>query len=282
MYEADALICIPVVKSHWNATVTGAVKNIGIGAAPPRIYGIGGGDVGRNNMVNHSSVLLHDWIADYFACLPADFVVMDGLQGLQNGPLPGGSNEDTALTPNQKNLRTILASKDALAIDIVEANIIGWDYTTVPYLMKLAARGEVGPKPNGRIIPLRGNPKDIVVLGNVKVDDIRGNYNSTNQDPNNPGVKLSAAQKTLPTVEINSAAFTKSGLNLNMSLSSGSDNKVVKIDVYINGAYTKSFNAGLTGISLDASSLAEGSHNIEVRAFTEYMYSASAATTAVK
>jgi len=286
MLEADALICIPVVKSHWDATVTGAIKNIGIGAAPPRIYGISGTDVGRNNMVNHSSSFLQDWIADYFSCLPADFVVMDGLQGLENGPLPS-VNSDTQLAQHQKNLRSILASKDPLAIDIVESNIIGWDYTTVPYLTKLISRGEVFArgetvKPNPRKIPLRGNPKDIVVLGNVKVDDVREDYNSANQNANNPGVKISSAQKTPPTVTINSAEFSGSDLNLNLTLSSGANNTVVKIDVYIDGEYSESFKNGMTSVSLDATDLAAGSHTIEVRAFTNYMYSATATTTATK
>jgi uncharacterized protein (DUF362 family) len=284
MLEADALICIPVVKSHWNATVTGAVKNIGIGAAPPTIYGIGDTDAGRNDMVNHSSVLLQDWIADYFSCLPADFVVMDGLQGLENGPLPN-ANSPATLATHQKNLRCILASRDALAIDMVEANIIGWDYTSVPYLTNLTvkgevfARGEIG-KPNARKIPLRGNAKDIVVLGNVKVDDVRGDYNSTNKDLNNPGVKISSAKKTKPTVTIESAAFSGSSLNLNLTLSTGVNDNVVKIDVYIDGEYAASVNNRMTAVSLDASGLSAGQHNIEVRAYTDYMYSATAVTTA--
>jgi len=285
MLEADALICLPVVKSHWNATVTGAVKNIGIGAAPPNIYGKSNIDGGRNDMVNHSSVLLQDWIVDYFSCLPADFVVMDGLQGFQNGPLSG--SDVTSLATHQKNLRSILASKDALAIDVVETNIIGWDYNTVPYLTKLTtkgevfARGEIG-KTNPRKITLRGNPKDIVVLGNVKVDDVRGDYNSNNQDPNNPGRKLTTAQKTKPTVSITSAAFSGNNLNFALTLSGGANDNVVKIDVYIDGAYKGSFNTGMENVSLDASDIASGSHNIEVRAFTKFMSCATATKTATK
>jgi uncharacterized protein (DUF362 family) len=281
MLEADALICIPVVKNHWNAGVTGSIKNIGIGATPPRIYGQTGTNVGRNSMVNHSSPNLHAWIADYFACLPADFVVMDGLQGLQHGPEPGVNNA-TALAQHQKNLRCILASKDPLAIDTVEANIVGWDYTTAKYLGHLAARGEVGPKPNGRIIPLRGDPKDIVVLGNIKVDDIRGIYPQSNNFTADAGSPISSTNQTKPTVTIASAAFSGSNLNLALNLSSGVNNNVVKIDVYIDGAYKKSFNASMTSVSLDASSLAVGAHNIEVRAYTKYMYCQTATQTVSK
>jgi len=290
MLEADALICIPVVKSHWNAVVTGSIKNIGIGATPPTIYGIAGNDVGRNNMVDHGKTDLMDWISDYFSVLPADFVVMDGLQGVEDGPLPSGTAAE--LTASQKNLRCILASRDPLAIDTAMANIIGWDYAKVRYLVNLAgrgevfARGEIG-KPNPRKITLRGDPKNIVVLGNKKVDDVRGDYEARGYgDPVNVGgEKISMAQKALPTVTIHSAEFSGANLAINLSRSIGAYDNVVKLDVYIDGVYKNSFDpatASNVGISLDASSLAAGSHSIEVRAFTRYMYSATATTTAVK
>jgi uncharacterized protein (DUF362 family) len=278
MYEADALISIPVVKNHSDAVVTGAIKNISIGAAPPKIYGISDSIIGRNGMVNHSSINLHEWIADFFSCLPADFVVMDGLQGLQNGP--GTGNSLAALQSNQKNLRSILASKDPLAIDTVEANLINWDYTTVPYITYLAERGAAAVKPNGRTIILCGNPKYIVVLGNKKVDDLRSNFEGNL--PMAGGSKLKSAQLTKPTVKITSSAFSERNLNLGLSLSTGANDNVVKIDVYIDGAYTKSFNANMTGVLLDASSLSGGSHNIEVRAYTKFMSCATATATATK
>jgi len=278
IYEADALISIPVVKNHWDAAVTGSIKNISIGAAPPKIYGIANSNIGRNGMVNHSSINLHEWIADYFSCLPADFVVMDGLQGLDNGP--GTGNSLQALQAKQKNLRSILASKDPLAIDIVEANLMNWNYTTVPYMTYLAAKGQVGGKPNNRVIPLRGDTKDIVVLGNKKVDDVRTNYDGNLPPPG--GDKLTSAQLTKPTVTITTSAFSGTNLNLVLTLSSGTNNSVVKIDVYIDGVYKNSFNTGMTNVLLDTASLAAGSHSIEVRAYTKFMSSATATTTAVK
>jgi uncharacterized protein (DUF362 family) len=278
MHEADALISIPVVKNHGSAVVTGAIKNISIGAAPPKIYGIANNNIGRNGMVNHDSINLHEWIADFFSCLPVDFVVMDGLQGLQNGP--GTGRDLSALQSNQKNLRSILASKDPLAIDIVEANLMNWNYTTVPYMTYLAAKGQVGGKPNNRVIPLRGDTKDIVVLGNKKVDDIRTNFEGNLPLPG--GNKLTSAQLTKPTVSITSSTFSGTNLNLALTLSSGTNNSVVKIDVYIDGVYKKSFNTGMTNVSLDTANLAAGSHNIEVRAYTKFMSGATATVTAVK
>jgi len=200
---------------------------------------------------------------------------MDGLQGLDNGP--GTGNSLAALQAKQKNMRSILASKDPLAADIVEANLINWNYTTVPYMTYLAAKGQVGGKPNGRTIPLRGDTKDIVVLGNKKVDDVRTNFNGNLPPPG--GDKLTAANLTKPTVTINSAVFSETNLNLDLALSSGANNNVVKIDVYIDEAYRKSFNSNMANVSLDASSIASGSHNIEVRAYTKFMSCATAKIT---
>jgi uncharacterized protein (DUF362 family) len=280
MYNADAFISLPVLKNHNIAGVAGSIKNIGMGAPPPRIYGISNSNVGRNSMVNHASSLLHNWIADYLACLPCDFTIMDGLQGLQNGPDAGASL--TALQAKYKNMRCILASNDPLALDIVEANIMNWDYTTVPYMTYLASRGEVGPKPNGRVITLHGDPKDIVVLGNKKVDDVRTNFAGTMQTGNTNITTISTANKTLPTVEIASAAFSGSNLNVELALSNGVYNTVNKIDLYIGGAYKASYNSGMASVGYDASSLSSGSHSIEVRAYQQYMSCATAVTTAVK
>jgi uncharacterized protein (DUF362 family) len=261
MYDADVLICLPVVKNHWNAVVTGAIKNIAIGAAPPRVYGIDVNDVGRNYMVNHDTIAFHQWIADYYSCLPADFVIMDGLQGLENGPLPGFM---PGIPASQKNMRTILASKDALAIDVVETNIINWDYTTIKYLEYLTERGQVGVAPKA-IKTVRGDPKNITVLGNIKIDDIRTGFNGIL--PPAGGDKLTAAQLTQPTVNITSAAFTGQNLNLKLNVS---DN-VVKVDIYIDGTYLRSFNGNLTNITADTTGIAGGSKSITVQAFTRYM-----------
>jgi uncharacterized protein (DUF362 family) len=275
MYDADVLICLPVVKNHWNAVVTGAIKNISIGAAPPKVYGISNADVGRNLMVNHDSPGFHQWIADYFSCLPADFVVMDGLQGLEYGPLPGSGLGGTSIAAAQKNMRTILASKDALAIDVVETNIINWDYTTVKYLEYLTTRGQVGVAPK-TIKTVRGDPRNITVLGNIKVDDIRTTFNGNL--PASGGNKLTTAQLNQPTVNISSAAFTGQDLNLKLTLS---DN-VVKVDVYIDGTYVRSFNGNLADITVDTTGIADGSKQITVHAFSRFMRHNTASTTTNK
>ncbi|MCL2763891.1 MAG: DUF362 domain-containing protein [Treponema sp.] len=275
MYEADALICIPVLKNHWHAVFTGSIKNISIGAAPPRIYGISRTNVGRNNMVNHNTISLHEWIADYFSCIPATFTIMDGLQGLERGPLPSAANA-RILANSHKNLRVILASKDALALDTVATNIINHNYTTVPYLVYLTERGQAGTNPNNQRVLLNGNPRNITVLGNVRVDDIRSNYAGALQSPF--GAALTNAQLAKPSLTIQSAVFAGQDLKLNLVVSSNT----IKADIYIGGKYAGSVRDNLNDITIDASKFADGAHEITVYSYTRFMAHAAASAAAVK
>ena len=64
---------------------------------------------------------------------------MDGLQGIQHGPLPawGGGNYNS----DRMNMRLILASSNAVALDTVESLVMKCDPTKVPYLTKLESLG---------------------------------------------------------------------------------------------------------------------------------------------
>jgi hypothetical protein len=278
MYEADVIINLPVLKNHWDAVITSAIKNIGIGAAPPRIYGLNAANVGRNNMVNHGTLGLHQWIADYYAVLPAHFTIVDALQGLQRGPLPGGSNETMALTPNQKNMRSILASRDGLAVDVVQANIMNFDYSNIPYLTFLTERGHVGTHPDRPVLPVIGDPRDIIVLGNISVDDIRENFEGNTPVTPNTGRRLTSADLVQPAISIISASFSGENLYLDLDVSANT----VKVDVFIDGIYAGSVNNNLSGITINTSQFPGGSRVITVRSYTRFMRHNAAFITAVK
>ena len=267
MYEADALICIPVLKLHTTAGTTGAIKNIAIGAAPPRIYGNSANDIGRNFRIPHTeSNGIHKWIADYYSVMPADFVIMEAFQGVDQGPLPPAGDANAL-----KRMNSMLASRDGLAIDVVMSNIIKVDYTRVGHLAYLTERGEVGSKP-GKKLTVRGNPKDITVIGNKKVHDLREGLNfngsiTTGIGGNISTTRLSAQQMAKPAVEIISAQFKDGNLNLNLNVSANT----VKADIFTGNAFLKSVNQNFNNIVIDASAINSGSHNITVYAYTNYM-----------
>lgn len=138
--EADVLISIGCLKTHSSAVVTGGIKNLSIGATPANIYGASETDNSRMNMVSHDNKDgdLHKWIHDYYLCRPADFVILDGLQGYQNGPASAyinSSNED------RMNMRLIMAGRDAVSVDTIASLVMNWDPNYINYLKFLSDSG---------------------------------------------------------------------------------------------------------------------------------------------
>ncbi len=163
-YEADVIIDLPVLKSHINAGMTGAVKNVAIGSAPAILYGTSGPDGGNANRfeIDHSFEALHQFMHDYYLVKPVDFVITDGLAGSQFGPVgQGAPSYDEAL----KNMRLILAGKDAVAVDTIHSLIVGVDPEKILCLKYLAEEG-VGIIDTSRID----------VVGNRKVEDVREKF----------------------------------------------------------------------------------------------------------
>jgi len=146
--NADVVISLPTMKTHLNAGITGAVKNLGVGTTPAGQYSavVDGGtglDCTRGQtaaFIDHSTPeTLGQFIHDYYSLRPADFVVMDALQGLQHGPASMWSN--TNYTSDQMNMRLILAGRNAVAVDTIAALVMKCDPKLVPHLTKLEADG---------------------------------------------------------------------------------------------------------------------------------------------
>lgn len=158
--DADVVISLPVLKTHAQAGITGAVKNIGIGMVPVSQYPGTSGNCTRSfSYPNHSNrEELNSWIADFYSLHPAHFSVLDGLQGVQHGPLPawGGGDYDE----DRMNMRLIMASRDTVALDVVAAEVMGCDPSAIGYLSQLADWG-LGT----------ADPEDITVLG-VPVSEV--------------------------------------------------------------------------------------------------------------
>jgi hypothetical protein len=197
-------------------------------------------------------------MADFYTCRPADFTITEAIQGLENGPTPcyelAGVKK---LEDAQKNMRCMLASKDALAIDVVQTNIINWDIESVKYLQYLIEAGNVG----------NGNSKNITVLG-IKVDDIRCDFAGV--IPSTGGKKLT--DKTPPTLAIESAEFEGDNIKLKLNMSDDTD----KIDIYIDGIYNKSIPSPPKEFVSGAPALDKGMHDITIYSYDKYMNHAEA------
>lgn len=250
-YEADVIINLPTLKNHWETVTTGAVKNIGIGMTPSNIYSNARGDNHRFG-VPHGVHALHQFIADYYMIRPSDFVVMDALQGLSHGPTPSYSMSGIRnIRDAQQNLRSILASSDGLAIDVVQTNIMNWDIDTVTHLQYLMA-ADFG----------NGDSQNIVVLG-ARVDDLRTDFDGV--IPITGGRRLRAAAP--PTVSIEEAGYYNGYLQLQLDVSATTD----KVDIYIDGFYLTSATGNFGNISIDMRGQFGNSRDVAVYAFDNRM-----------
>ncbi len=129
--NCDFLIRIPCVKSHSLAGITGALK-LACGLAPTDIYHYPGlpfykwallhQPVGGNNeLITNAKTQ-----ADMTLCRPPDLVVTDGLVGVTNGPCGGDGGGGTVNLPPGGPIRAILAGKDPVATDTVQALVCGY------------------------------------------------------------------------------------------------------------------------------------------------------------
>ncbi len=130
MADADVRICIPVVKAHNETGLTCAMKN-SIGVLPADIY-----YSGTYNRYQEVRVPIHvpaypagppAAIADINAVVPYDFVVVDMLTAHRYGPWSDA--------PDRIEPHAILAGRDAVAVDTTVASILGWDPTSIDYLV---------------------------------------------------------------------------------------------------------------------------------------------------
>ena len=160
---ADLVIAIPTMATDVWAGTGGAVESLGIGATPAGQYSNGTNsiDCTRTKIDRTSPEVTGDFIRDYYGIRPADFVVMDGLQGLQHGPLPAWDDSGTYdYASSIENMRLILAGKNAVAVDTIEALVMKCDPSKVPYLSKLESDG-LGPADSAKITVLGKQVADV-------------------------------------------------------------------------------------------------------------------------
>jgi uncharacterized protein (DUF362 family) len=134
--NCDFLISVPVMKVHENSGITAAFKNY-VGTAPREAYAVPKSSF--SNALLHSQHQVEDridpFIADLAAFHPPDYVVADGIRGLQY-------TEHNNRRPDQmvrNNL--ILAGEDPVAADTLAAYLLGFSPLDIEFLNMAVARG---------------------------------------------------------------------------------------------------------------------------------------------
>jgi uncharacterized protein (DUF362 family)/NAD-dependent dihydropyrimidine dehydrogenase PreA subunit len=115
--EADVYISLPKMKTHGLTRISGGIKNN---------YGLLAG--AQKAWFHYYSVdpkIFARVVIELFRIRPPDLVIMDAILSMEGyGPA----------SPETRWVNKILASNDPVALDTVEAKIIGFDVEEVPYL----------------------------------------------------------------------------------------------------------------------------------------------------
>jgi uncharacterized protein (DUF362 family) len=224
-YEADVLISLPVLKNHQSTGSTGGVKNVGIGATPPKIYGLGPQyqyPYERSQKIDHGyygspRTNLHNWIHDFYMCRPVDFVIMDGLQGIENGPLCHEFLNGTPdITADQMNMRLILASRDPISIDAIGALLAGHDPLLISHLVTLHNDS------------LGCNDPRLIRVNGIKVGDEKQDFEMADS-----GSRSEYTDFEGPNFSVDSCYISGSNLHFELTV----EEEVTKVEVTIDGSY---------------------------------------------
>jgi len=254
-FHADVLISIPVLKNHLYTGMSGGIKNVGIGATPPAVYGKDEGRAIRIKKIHHGWGPLNGWIHDYYLCRPVDFVVTDGLQGSQYGPRAQGTG---SVKKALMNMRLILAGKDPVAVDTVHSYIVGTDAEKVDHLRDLAASGS-GIN-DSRYIAVTGNRRVHEVKKDFKLSPIFGIVYR--------GRRSKYGDFKAPRLELKSAAVGNNTLVVDTKAAL----KITKIEVFVDGRLHKVFHDGFDHMEIPfKEDTAGGNHKVTFYAYDRYL-----------
>lgn len=130
LIEASMVVNVPKLKTHVQTIYTGAIKNIAMGCI-----------IGQTKLLVHrlgrSCKDLSRLIVDIYASISSNVKlhVMDAIVGMEgNGPNVGDPVE----------LNLVLASRNALALDIAATLLVGFDPKEIPTISYAMQRG-LGP-----------------------------------------------------------------------------------------------------------------------------------------
>jgi uncharacterized protein (DUF362 family) len=255
-YSADVIISLCCLKNHMNSAVTGGIKNVGLGARPAKIYSPKGKTVSAF-VIDHAWEPINDFIHDYYSARPVDFVLTDGLQGLQYGNACQGA---PSYEEAKMNMRLLLASKDPVAIDSVHSCIIGVDPEKVNHLKDLARDGF------GTI-----DTSKITVVGNTRVDEVKKPFSFAKgilgkifkETPRTRYTDFEA-----PSLSVDRVTVENNTLTAKLKTTP----KTTKVEMHINGRLVESFTGRFDQLQYNLNGdILKGSDEISFYAYDRFL-----------
>lgn len=181
--KVDVIINLPKFKTHKLTGITGAVKNM-FGLLP-------GGQKSRMHVIAHSHERFGDTLAQIHAIRRPDASITDAILGMQGNGASG---------PDLRYIGILMASRDPVSLDTVQAEMMGYDPNEILHL-KAAERIGIG---------------EMAYTSNVPVEKLEGFRKAPGyEDPalmresvTSPGLDADAA-KMIP--EVNPEKCTRCG-----------------------------------------------------------------------
>ncbi|NIO72756.1 MAG: DUF362 domain-containing protein, partial [Anaerolineae bacterium] len=192
---------------------------------------------------SHAAYDLPRHIVDLNLCRPIDFVVVDGLRGMTDGPI--GSQ---LVSPP---MQMIMAGRDPVAVDTIGALTIGYDPASIVYLDMAQSVG-LGLADVSRIT-VQGRP----------VSEVRRDFPVPYGDP-----PAQRAESQPPTVEILSPAEGAVVWGVITVEATASDNVgVAKVEFYVDDVLAETVTGPPYRLLLDTATLSLGTHTLKVVAY---------------
>jgi uncharacterized protein (DUF362 family)/NAD-dependent dihydropyrimidine dehydrogenase PreA subunit len=131
--ESDVYIALPKMKTHGLTMISGAVKhNYGILAGAQKSW---------YHFYSEEPARFAEVLIEMYRLRPPELVIMDAILAMEGyGPC----------SPETHAVNKLLVSTDAVALDTVEARLVGFDVDDVPYL-RIARELGLGQTDLGRI-----------------------------------------------------------------------------------------------------------------------------------
>lgn len=251
LYEADVVISIPALKTSSGVVVTGGIKNVSIGTPPGNLYGLAPDNPSKTAMVSHkiSDGELDKWIYDYYMAKPVNYVVVDGLQGFQSGPVPMSHERKET---DKMNMGLIMGGKDAVAVDTICALVTGWDPQSVGYLNMFRENTKLG------------ETEHIRVQG-AYVDELRKKF--TIKKPELGGISLETEAVFDLTAE---AKHDGDILDIYYKTNGAGDGS--RMEILVDGKFQYSEKAVSEGhIRMEIPGLSAGSHEVQMIVYDRFL-----------
>ena len=249
LYEADVVISIPTLKTSSGVVVTGGIKNVSIGTPPGNLYGVAPDNPSKTAMVSHKITdgELDRWIYDYYMARPVNYVIVDGLQGFQSGPVPMSHERKET---DKMNMGVIMGGTDAVAVDTICSLVTGWDPESIGYLNLLRENTEAGEL------------ESIRVKG-AYVDELRKKF--TIRKPELGGIQLEAGNG--PSLE---AEAGRNGEQLEIQYKTGEN--ACKTEIFVDGIFQYSGGTVADGeIQLNIPGLSAGTHEVQIVVYDRFL-----------